>query len=201
MQERSLSDALAHDQLTVRAKVFTILGQKFHVFDPAGNTVLFCQLKAFKLKEDIRLFAGEAQQHEVMAIRARSVIDFSAAYDVIDMTTSTQGTKVGALRRKGMKSMLRDAWEVLDTSDRVIGTITEDGAMKALVRRFIDAASLFMPQAFHIEIGGQEVATMKQNFNPFVRKLECSFAPGGQLDRRLGIGCAILLMAIEGRQN
>ena len=215
MSAHSLAAALGGDQYLVRAKVFKLFGAAFHVYDPAGQLLLYCKLKAFKLKEDIQLFASEEQQVPLMRIAARSVIDFSAAYDVYDLTASPstgdtspletnapRGLKVGALRRKGFSSLLKDAWEILDERDRVIGTISEEGTIKALVRRFVDAASMFMPQKFIGEIGGRPVFEMKQNFNPFVRKLQCDFnADQGTIDRRLGMAAAILLMAIEGRQN
>ena len=195
-----LSQALSHDRFTVRAKILSFLGQKFHVYDPAGNVVLFCKMRAFKLKEDIVLYAGEAQETPVLSIKARSIIDFGAAYDVMDLTT---GEKVGALRRQGMKSMLRDAWLMLGPNDQELATVQEDGQIKALVRRFVDAASIFMPQAFHGEAGGRRVFEMRQNFNPLVRKLECDFSADTSrlIDRRLGMAAAILLMAIEGRQG
>jgi hypothetical protein len=52
-------------------------------------------------------------------------------------------------------------------------------------------------------INDQRVFQFKQNFNPFVQKLKLDFTPdvGGLLDRRLGIAAAILIVAIEGRQN
>ena len=218
MSADSLKATLGHDRFTIRQKVFKLLGEAFHVYDPAGNLVLYCKLKAFKLKEDIRLFASEDQQVPVLAIKARRAIDFSAAYDVIDLTADggsaaggvleyasnpDGGRKVGALRRKGMKSLLRDAWEILDAGDNVIGTISEDSGFKAFVRRFVDYAAAFMPQAFHGEVGGQRVFEFRQNFNPFVKKLECDFTmdTGRQVDRRLGVAAAVLLAAIEGRQG
>ena len=48
-------------------------------------------------------------QVELLSIQARQIIDFSAAYDVYDGST---GSKVGALKRKGMKSILRDECEI-----------------------------------------------------------------------------------------
>lgn len=196
-----LAASLTHDQYTVRAKVLSFLGQKFHVYDPNDNLVMFVKMKAFKLKEDIEVFAGEEQERALLRIKAKSVIDFSAGYDVLDMTAG--GTPVGTLKRKGMKSMLRDAWEMYDEQGRLVAEINEDGMMKALVRRFIDAASLFMPQAFHGELNGQRLFEMKQNFNPIVRKLLCDFSMDSSrnIDRRLGLAAAILLMAIEGKQS
>lgn len=210
MIAQSLADALSHDQFLIRQKVIKLFGGAFHVYDPAGNVVLYCKMKAFKLREDLSLFAGEDQQAPLMRIKARQIIDFGAAYDVFDLTATSDsgaagegGAKVGALRRKGLKSMLRDSWEILDPADNLIGAITEDSAMKALVRRFVDLASAFMPQAYHAEVNGQRVLEMRQNFNPFVKKLTCDFShdPQHQLDRRLGIAAAVLLLAVEGRQG
>jgi hypothetical protein len=84
-----------------------------------------------------------------------------------------------------------------------VAEIQEDSQVKALVRRFVDVASAFMPQAFHGELNGERLFEMKQNFNPFVRKLQCdfSFDTNGRIDRRLGMAAAILLMAIEGKQG
>lgn len=98
----------------IRRKVLKLFGGSFHVYD--GDTVVaFCSQKAFKLREDIRLYRDESQTHELLWIRARQVIDFAACYDVVD--SSTQAA-VGSLRRRGMKSLLRDSWEVLDTNER-----------------------------------------------------------------------------------
>lgn len=50
---------------------------------------------------------------------------------------------------------------------------------------------------------GKQVCIFKQNFNPFVMKINLDYSLDGEglLDRRLGIAAAILLCAIEGKQN
>jgi uncharacterized protein YxjI len=189
-----------HPQYVVRKKVFKLLGAAFHVYDLAGNVVMYSKQKAFKLREDIRLYTGEDMQTELLTIQARQIIDFSAAYDVID---PRGGGKVGALRRKGLKSMLRDEWVLMDARDQEIGLIQEDSTALALIRRFVEAAAMFLPQKYHAQVGGAEVATFQQNMNPFVKKLTLDFSmdPQARLDRRLGLAAGILLSAIEGRQN
>ena len=190
----------SHHGYTVRRKVLKLLGGAFYVYDPDGNLAFYSKQKAFKLKEDIRLFTGEDMQQEVLCIQGRQVIDFSAAYDVIDPVA---GEKVGALRRKGLKSMFKDEWIILDVHDREIGLIMEGSAMLETVRRFIEFASLLLPQAYHGEVNGQQVCSFKKNFNPLVLKVALDFSsdPTRLLDRRLGIAAAVLLCAIEGRQN
>jgi uncharacterized protein YxjI len=189
-----------HTQYVLRKKVFKLLGAAFHIYDPSGNVVMYSKQKAFKLREDIRVYTGEDMQAELLTIRARQIIDFGAAYDVVD---SPSGSKVGALKRKGLKSMLRDEWVVMDAFDREIGLIQEDSTALALVRRFVDAAAMFLPQKYHVEIGGQPAATFQQNMNPFVKKLTIDFSadPQRRLDRRLGLAAAALLSAIEGREG
>ena len=197
---QSSDPRFAHPQYVVRKQVFKLLGAAFHVYDLGGNLLMYSKQKAFKLKEDIRIYTGEDMTTELLTIQARAIIDFSAAYDVVDPRA---GAKVGALKRKGWKSMLRDEWVVMDAYDHEVGTVVEDSTALALVRRFVDAASLFLPQKFHADVGGQTVATFQQNFNPFVRRLTVDFRmdPQNRLDRRLGLAAACLLSAVEGKQN
>jgi len=183
------------DRFLVRRKVFRILGAGFHVYDAAGNVVGFSEQKAFKLKEDIRVFTDDSKSKELLTIRARQIIDFSAAYDVVD---SVEGRKVGALRRKGWSSIMRDSWEMLDDNDRPIAQLQEDSAGLAALRRFL---TNLIPQGFHLTAGERRVATMRQHFNPFVFKLDVEIDRDCPVDRRLVLATAILLAAIEGRQQ
>ena len=66
---------LEHDRYTVRRKVLRVVGAAFHVFDPNEQLVFYSQLKAFKAKEDIRLYTGEDMETELLQILARQVID------------------------------------------------------------------------------------------------------------------------------
>ena len=187
----------SHPQYTVRRKVFKLFGAAFHIYAPDGSLAFFSNMKAFKLKEDIRLYGGEDMREELLTIRARQIIDFSATYDVLDPTS---GQKVGALKRKGMKSIFKDEWLFLDSADREIGKICEDNLALALVRRFL---TNLIPQTYQGDIGGTPVCTFRQNFNPFVLKITLDYSAdrNNLLDRRLGIAAAVLLGAIEGRQG
>ncbi|MEK6321236.1 MAG: hypothetical protein AABN33_06080 [Acidobacteriota bacterium] len=194
-----LAGRFQHNNYLIRRKVFKLFGGAFHVYDPAGQVVLFASMKAFKLKEDIRLYASEDMHAELLLIQARRVLDISAEYDVTDSQT---GEKVGVLKRKGLKSMVRDEWIVMDPMDQPIGAIREDSTAMALIRRFIPFAGL-IPQQYDGEIRGTPVCTFKQNFNPFVMKISLDFSADVNrlLDRRLGLAAAVLLCAIEGKQG
>jgi uncharacterized protein YxjI len=194
-----LASRFQHNNYLVRRKVLKLFGGAFHVYDPTGQVVLFANMKAFKLKEDIRLYEGEDMQTELLLITARRVLDISSEYDVTDSQT---GQKVGVLKRKGLKSMVRDEWILMDSMDQTIGTVREDSTAMALIRRFIPFANL-IPQQYNGEIRGVPVCTFKQNVNPFVMKIAVDFSADVNrlLDRRLGLTAAILLCAIEGKQH
>jgi len=99
-----------------------------------------------------------------------------------------------------MKSIIKDEWIIMDAQDREIGLIQEDSMVLALMRRFL---TNLIPQKFLGVVNGKQVCLFKQNFNPFVVKinLDYSMDTNGLLDRRLGIAGAILLCAIEGKQG
>lgn len=193
-------NVLTATNYTVRKKILKLLGGAFHIYDANEQVIGYSKMKAFKLKEDIRLYTGEDMGTELITIKARQIIDFGATYDVVD---PQQRVKVGALRRKGLKSMIRDEWLILDPKDRELGLIQEDSTALALIRRFVEAAAMFLPQKYNVTIGGREVATFKQNFNPFVYKLMVDLTPdtNNLFDRRLALAASLLMAAIEGKQR
>jgi uncharacterized protein YxjI len=188
-----------HQTYLIRRKFFQIFGASFHVYGPNDELVFFSKQKAFKLKEDIRLYGDEAATEEVLTIKARSWLDFAAAYDVVDAQT---GEKIGGLKRKGFKSIVKDEWTFMDVDDQDIGLIQEDSAVKAMIRRFVPYGN-FIPQKYHGTIRDQPVCELRQHFNPFIQKITLDFSsdPAHLLDRRLGLAAAVLLSAIEQRQG
>ena len=189
-----------HDQYYIRRKVLKLFGGSFHIYDTEDNLVLFSSQKAFKLKEDIRVFSDESMSSERLVVKARSMIDFGAAYDVVDSESSE---KLGAFRRKGLKSILKDTWELLDNNDNPVGKLQEDTGCLGLVRRFGGGLGAMIPQSFFLEIDGKRAVTYSQRFNPFVFKMDVKLEKGARelLDPRLALAGAILLVVIEGRQG
>ena len=192
-----MSLVFTSNQYLLKRQVFALTG-KFRIYDPMGNLILFSEQKMFRLREDIRVFADEAKTREMLQIKARQIIDFSAAYDVVDSGT---GQKVGALRRRGLQSILRDEWEVLDANDNLIGMLFEDSMGLAMLRRLLLGSLL--PQNYDLTIGDVRVADLKQRFHLFSYQLGLDFSmdTANRLDRRVGIAAGILLAAIEGKQS
>lgn len=186
-----------HSTYLLRKQFLKLFGGSFRIYDPSGTLVFLASMKAFKLREDITVHPDESKSSTLLQIKARNIIDFSSAYDIFDPNT---GEKIGALKRRGLKSMLKDEWIIMDTNDNDIGKIQEDNWGLALLRRFL---TNLVPQTFHGEIGASQAFKFKQHFNPFVQKITLDFTPDvtKKLDRRIGIAAAILMSAIEGRQQ
>ena len=188
------------DRFIARRKVFKLFGGGFTLLAPDGRVLAVSHQKAFRLKEDIRVHEGSDGGPELLTIKANAILDFSAAYQVVD---SASGEVIGSLRRKGWSSMFRDSWEILDADNIVRGRVVEDSGWKAMARRLHEYVSFVLPQAFMLEVEGRVVGTMKQNFNPFVQKFDVDLSEDadGVLPRPLAVATVILLLAIEGRQN
>jgi hypothetical protein len=180
-----------------RKQFFKLAGGAFRVYGANEQLLLFTEQKAFKLREDFRVYSDEQKTNQVMAIRTPQIIDFAATYDVYEMPS---GEKAGSLRRKGMKSIFRDEWDLFDPNGLLIGKVEEDSMLFALLRRF---ATSLIPQKYHFTVNDQFVGSFQQHFNPFVYRatMDLSADNGKLLDRRLALATGILLLAIEGRQE
>lgn len=189
-----------HERYTIRRRLFTFFGASFDVFDAGDKPVAFCRQKAFRLKEDLRLFADAERTRELLAIRARNIIDFSGTYDV----TLPTGEVLGSARRKGLRSMFRDEWTILAADGTEIARMREDSQLAAFVRRFFDFAALLMPQQFSMvrRSDGVTLATFRTHFNPLVYRLSIAIHhEDDQLDDLVVLAVGCMIAAIEGRQQ
>lgn len=179
----------------VRRRFFVLFGAKFDIYDSTGRQIGFSKQKAFRLKEDIRVFTDETATEPFLLIQARNIIDFSAAYDVFDRA----GVRLGTWKRKGWKSLMRDTWVVEDGEGREVATLQEDSLFLALLRRFI---CTLIPQKFNLlSADGQFYARYERCFNPFIQKQRATLYAGSPLSPMLVLGGALLLSAVEGQQQ
>ncbi len=192
---RGLHPAFEHRHYLFRRKVLKLFGGAFHIYDENGKLLFYSKQKAFKLKEDFRIYSDESQSEELLTIKTPQIFDISATYNVYDKTT---GEPVGAIKRKGLKSFIKDEWIFLSRDGQEIGKLTERDMTSAILCRLFR----FIPQTYIItSSGGKGVAEIKRHFNLFVLKYTMRITePEPSIDRRLLIAAGILLMGIEGRQ-
>jgi len=172
-------------KLEFRRKYWKIAGAEIYVDDPnTQQEVGYIKMKAWKLREDIRLFSDRSMQREILQIHARQIIDFGATYDVTDSST---GQQFFSMRRKGLKStFVRDHWDLLDNNGNVFGSVQETSSGLALARRWLDIIPyvnivsalvfMFVVQTYTINIlqadGSNAVGgTITHRKNPFIVKM------------------------------
>ena len=192
---KTATSVLDLNQYMIKEKFWRIFGNKFWFQDVNEKRYGFCEQKRFKLKEDIRIYSDESKNHEWLKIKQKQMVDAWGGYDIMD---SQSGEHIGTVRRKFWASILRTRWYLLDAAGNEIGMLIEDSMGYALARRVL--LGMFLPKKFHIEIGGgTEFVTMRQKFNPFIKKLVVNIPPNHPLDRRFIAGLAIVIAAVDGR--
>ncbi len=113
--------------LSLRFKLFALASQIF-VDDATGNPVCYVKQKMFKLKEAVTVFTNSEKQNVLCEIKADRIIDFSACYRFTD----SSGEEFGAVRRKGMRSIWKAHYEVLDGDQHVLTIREENGWVKVV---------------------------------------------------------------------
>jgi len=183
----------AHNVVSCRKKILAI-APTFEIFDIQGTPLVFCQEKLFKIKDDIRIYSDSSKNVELLRIKQRNIMDFVGVFDAIDPATNA---KIGALRRKGWRSWMRDEWHLLNTDDQQVGTLLETG--NAFLRRIFK----FLPYTFAFNVGEQQVGTFIQHFAFFGYKatMDVTGWQAGPLDRRMAFAGALLLMAVEAKED
>ncbi len=107
--------------LSLRFKIIAI-AEQLAVHDSSGRLMMYVKQKAFKLKEAITVYSDEGQQWPLYHIAADRVIDFSASYSITD----SDGSPVGVVRRKGMKSLWRSSYEIVTNEGKVFTASEEN---------------------------------------------------------------------------
>jgi hypothetical protein len=183
----------AHDVVRCRRKIFA-LAPTFEIFDLQGTPLVYCQEKLFRIKDDIRVYQDSSKSVELLRIKQRNIMDWAGVFDVTDPAT---GQRLGALRRKGWRSFLRDEWHILDAYDRQVGVILETGP--AWLRRIFK----FLPYSFALSLSGQAAGTFDQHFSLVTYQATMTLGawPAGTIDRRMAFAAALLLMAVEAKED
>jgi len=85
------------------------LAPQVYVRDASGTLQMYVKQKLLKLKESVTVFADEQQSQPIYTINADRVIDWSAKYTIAESGT---GAVLGAIKRKGMKSIWKASYEI-----------------------------------------------------------------------------------------
>ncbi len=160
------------------------------MLDPNGNQCLFVQHKMLTFKDEWNIFSDEGMSRSLVRVKARQVIAVNVETDVMD---AASGQIVGTVRSKGLKSIVRDTWEVLDASGGVIGEFVEDsnGMLRRLFPTFFGMPMI--PGRWHLAIDGQVAMEVHEHRVFFGKSFEIRLTRG-VADPRFALGCALLAL-------
>ena len=190
-----MAKLLELNQYLIREKFLKFFGNKFRIVDSQDNLYGFCEQKRFRIKEDIRIYDDENKNNEWLIIKQRNLVDAWGGFDIVD---PKENLLLGSIRRKFWKSVLRTKWELLDSDGNEIGMLIEDSLGYAIARRIL--LGILLPKKFTLWTSAdQQPITMRQKFNPLIKKLVVTIPSGHAFDRRFIAGLAMVIAAVDGR--
>ena len=193
IQSNVTSSIWLQNYYKIRKKVITV-GNKYWIEDSSGNVLGFCKQKLLKLKEDIRVYSDESLSNELFSIKQEQIVDMWGKFGVFD---SASDMRIGYFQRRFFSEFGRDAWEIFDNNDQLIGRIIEKSLGRALARKYLPGGGL-VPEKMVVELNGQTVAEVNQEFKIIgdIWEMNCLNVPP-QFDRRILLSTMLLMGSIE----
>jgi uncharacterized protein YxjI len=141
--------------LDLSFKIVT-LGTRVRVTDAAGREVAYLRKKKFRLK---------AQNRTLFRIKADRMLDFSANYSIRD----GDGRLLGAVGRRGMRSLWRSSYSIVDANGSGIAEIREENPWIKVADRALESlplgdalGGLFFNPAYLIELRSKPVLRLRK---------------------------------------
>ena len=200
-----MEDRFAHDSFFVDQLIRPLANlYRISTLGPdgasAGEPLAFVRQKKLAIKEDIRFFADESEQEELIRLKARQVIEIRGRFDVL----TPDGGRVGTLEKVFGASLLRSTWRILDAHEAEVAMAQEKSVPLALLRRVIDLVPYgeLVPILFQFTIlmDGREVGELRRPVGIRDRYiLRLPGDPDRRIDRRVAVALAIALDALQSR--
>jgi uncharacterized protein YxjI len=202
-------DPNEHDLFLLRQRWAPVINRyEFTLPDSSGEPgrpVCFVEQKRFAFKEDIRFFADDSKQVEVMRLKARQRFDPAARYDVTD----SNGGTIGEIQKAFGASLLRSTYLLYDARGEETATASEKSLGIALFRRlvgfvpYVENFADWVPIPYHFVFKrGDQVLGENTRRAWKVRDtytIDLSGDPERTLDRRLVLAIAVGMDALQAR--
>jgi len=175
----------------IRRKFWSVFERVFRVFTGDGQLIMYIQHPLLKLREEFMVYADEAKTRPLLKVKSQQIVAFNFSYVVSDAQT---GQVLGSVQKRGLRSLIRDKFILLDALGLEIGYAEEQGA--ALLRRFFP----ILTSKHAIFVGGQQVAYIRQLFRFFTKEFTVDTQPSS-VDPRFVLAVALLALIAEARRE
>jgi len=176
---------------TIKRKFWSFFERVFRVWTGDGQLIMYIKHPILKLREEFMIYEDEAQTRPLLRVKSKQVIAINFSYEITDATT---GEVFGSVRKKGLRSIVRDKFILLDPGEAEIGYAEEQGA--SVLRRFFP----FLTSKHAIFVNGAQVAFIRQKFRFFTKEFTVDLEPS-QLDPRYVLAVALLALMAEARRE
>ena len=175
----------------IKRKFFSVFERTFRVFTFDGQLLMLIQHPIFRFREEFIVYRDEAKQRPMLSFKARQIVAINFSYDIVD---NVSGELLGTVQKRGLRSLVRDKFKILDPAGEEIGYMEERGA--SLLRRFIP----LLLSHHYVEINGKPAAEIRQIFRFFTREYEVVMAPGVEKPQFV-LACAMLALMAEAHRE
>jgi uncharacterized protein YxjI len=175
----------------IRRRFWSLFERVFRVFTGDGQLIMYIQHPLFRLREEFMVYADEAKTRPLLLVKSRQIVAINFSYDVSD---AQNGRLLGSVQKKGLRSIVRDKFIILDAMGAEIGYAEEQGA--ALLRRFFP----LLTSKHAIFVDGQQVAFIRQRFRFFTKEFTVDTQPTS-VDPRFVLAVALLALIAEARRE
>jgi uncharacterized protein YxjI len=175
----------------IKRKFWSFFERVFRVWTGDGQLIMYIKHPIFKLREEFMVYADEAQTRPLLLIKSKQVVAINFSYEVTDATT---GRVLGAVQKKGWKSILRDKFIVFDAAGTEVGYAEEQGA--SILRRFLP----ILTSKHAIFVDNQQVAFIRQIFRFFTKEFSVDLQQS-RLEPQFVLAVALLALIAESRRE
>lgn len=175
----------------IKRKFWSFFERVFRVFTPDGQLIMYIKHPLLKLREEFTVYADEAQTRPLLFMKSRQMIAINFSYEVLDAQT---GEALGTVQKKGLRSLIRDKFLILDPRGVEVGYAEEQGA--SILRRFFP----ILTSKHAIFVDGQQAAYIKQTFRFFNKEFTVTLSPS-RLEPKFVLAVALLALMAEARRE
>ena len=165
----------------------------YRVHAPDGSLAAFVEQPWFRLRSEWVIYHDEEMTQPIITIKNRRWAAINMEHDLFDAQT---GQRLGVVRNRGWRSILRDEWDILDAEEHEVGEMIERGP--AFLRRFVR----LIPGRHSIHLGAREVARLEQQFHFFRRVFDLDILQvDDPIEPRFAIACALIAIMADLRRE
>ena len=104
----------------------------YRVYAPDGSLAAFVEQPWFRWRSEWTVYQDEEMTQPILVIKNRRIAAINMEHDLFD---AQSGARLGVVRTRGLRSIFRDHWDLLDADEQPVGEMMEAGPY--LLRRFI----------------------------------------------------------------